>query len=994
MRRLLVTLALASFAATAHAQWYPTGAPVVTRANTQNLPAIASDGVGGSYVVWNDFRSGDWDLYAQHLLASGYRDPAWPADGALLCAQPGTQSRPCLVADGAGGAFVSWIDRRNGASYQSYLHRLIPAGPDPAWPADGRLLSSVYPALDKEVQLALDGAGGVYALCPQLHASTDYRVQRVSAAGVVDPAFGSGVLVGTANFTGGRYENIASDGAGGALVAFTGPNFSVALQRVLPAGVADPAWPSNGRVLTAVTAGGGFPVVVPDGAGGGIVVWNHFMNSDVDIRAQHVLGSGALDAVWPDTGLVVSDAPSSQQTPFAASDGAGGAIVAWSDMRTDNQFDVYAHRVLASGAVDGAWPVNGKPLIQQTGTQFARAVLADGAGGAIVLWEDSGSPARGLYALRLGANGAVAPGWRPQGAWLTGASHGTTLYGFASDAATRDVHVAWDEFRLGPSNARDLDVYARRIPVTGTRRISTTQTGVSGGYVLVPDSLSIYASPQDALSTLDMAPQDQVEFRFPSYIGQSVVDVTANGQSLGPAPNHVFRNVTADVALLCTVTTSLWSVETPMSGGSTYAAVAWPMTYTRDSVSTLLDELWPTDDRMWRFARWNPVTSAYDYAGGALTRIQPGHGYWLASRSARNVVVAGRPLYLPTTDVPLLGGATSGWNQVANPYRFPIADSALRVVAGASVVPFTGTANAYTDSTVWEWASGTGYTRVHTLSPNRAYWVRKSAAGSVALRFPNLTSVGRAEPPTVRPDDADWALALTASQGGTRTPPALVGAWRAAAAAEPLRREAPPASPEGGLRLTVARAAAGRVNAETEFVPAGASAAWQLDLAGAESPGELTLEVAAFDMPDGLTLQLSDPALGWSRAVSPGERITLAATPGTRRLQLEAREGIPQPAEETGPRVFAAWPNPFRGSLGFTAQLVAASDLRVDIVVDIMDVQGRVIRTLERRGATAGESVIVWDGRGSGGAVVRPGVYLARWRAAGREGTVRLVKLD
>ncbi len=117
--------------------------------------------------------------------------------------------------------------------------------------------------------------------------------------------------------------------------------------------------------------------------------------------------------------------------------------------------------------------------------------------------------------------------------------------------------------------------------------------------------------------------------------------------------------------------------------------------------------------------------------------------------------------------------------------------------------------------------------------------------------------------------------------------------------------------------------------------------------------------------------------------------MTVAATPGTRRLSLEAIEGSLPSAGATGPRVLAAWPNPFHGSLGFAAQLPP-----VATCVSIHDVQGRVVRVLERRGLAPGESVLVWDGRGADGAPARPGVYLARWSAGPHAGTSRIVKLD
>lgn len=988
-------LLLCALALPAWAQWYPTGVPVATALADQSAAVTAPDGSGGLYVVWQDYRNGGvgnglFDIYAQHVLSSGATDPAWAAGGMPVCALPEAQTMPSVLADGAGGAFVTWLDRRGVSHNVAYMTRLTPTGLHPAWPANGVALTDTAGVIDWEVQMVSDGSTGVYAMSPIFQVYRDLRVQHVSASGVLDPNFtAAGVRAGIIDYWGNRGESITTDGAGGVLIAWKTGGTRTYANRVLASGVTDPAWPPGGLLVQTTGVAAQFPTLVADGTGGAVVVWGQYGGVDFDIHAQHVHSNGTLDTTWPAGGVPVCAASGNQQSARSTSDGAGGAYVAWSDMRATGDYDIYVQRVRAGGSVDPAWPVDGLLLSSLLGAQFVMGIGPDGEGGAYVLWEDVSSSRRGIYVQRVDASGTVSAGWPAGGALITGLEQGLVSAGFSSDGAG-NLFAAWHEYRKGNSNPRALDVYARKIPLTGTHRLTTGQGGGSAAYLLVPDSLSVFWSSQTTLAALDVTSDDEIEFRFPSYASQSLVTVTANGQPREVAPNQVFRGVTQDIALEARWSYDPWAVSTALPGGKGYAALAWPMTFANDSVSTLLDELWPTNDFMWRLARWNPAASAYDYAGGALTRLAPGQGYWLATTSARTLEVAGRPLYLPTTDVPLLGDGASGWNQVANPYRFPVADSALRVVAGASVVPFTGAANTSTDSTVWEWSGGSSYSRVHTLLPNRAYWVRKSAAGSVALRFPNLTSVGRIEPPTMRPDDADWALAFTASQGEALAAPVWMGAWRTAAASAPLRREAPPASPEGGLRLAVARANAPRVNAESEFVPSGTAAAWQIEVAGAEAPGEVTLELAGFELPAGLALRLSDPLLGWARAVSPGERITLAATPGTRRLLLEAREGIPQPTGETGPKLFAAWPNPFRGSLGFTAQLLAGGDVRVDI----HDVQGRLVRSLDRRFLPAGESVTVWDGRGSDGAIVRPGVYLARWRAAGRDGVVRLVKLD
>jgi hypothetical protein len=64
-----------------------------------------------------------------------------------------------------------------------------------------------------------------------------------------------------------------------------------------------------------------------------------------------VRASGALDGAYPVNGRPVCVLPSVQRNPNIVADGAGGAIVAWMDQR-DGVDDIYALQVLEAGTVD------------------------------------------------------------------------------------------------------------------------------------------------------------------------------------------------------------------------------------------------------------------------------------------------------------------------------------------------------------------------------------------------------------------------------------------------------------------------------------------------------------------------------------------------------------------------------------------------------------------------------------------------------------------
>ena len=60
---------------------------------------------------------------------------------------------------------------------------------------------------------------------------------------------------------------------------------------------------------------------------------------------------------WPPAGRPLEVAAGDQRAAAIATDGSGGAIVAWHDPT-----GLFARRVLASGELDPAWPANGRAL--------------------------------------------------------------------------------------------------------------------------------------------------------------------------------------------------------------------------------------------------------------------------------------------------------------------------------------------------------------------------------------------------------------------------------------------------------------------------------------------------------------------------------------------------------------------------------------------------------------------------------------------------------
>ena len=108
--------------------WPSGGLLVNRRLATVARPRIASDGVGGAFVGWSDYRSGTEDLYVTHALPSGALDSNWPAIGTPLCLLAGIRGGLSLVPAGSGGVFATWSDGRDASDANIYGVRLSSAG--------------------------------------------------------------------------------------------------------------------------------------------------------------------------------------------------------------------------------------------------------------------------------------------------------------------------------------------------------------------------------------------------------------------------------------------------------------------------------------------------------------------------------------------------------------------------------------------------------------------------------------------------------------------------------------------------------------------------------------------------------------------------------------------------------------------------------------------------------------------------------------------------
>ncbi len=259
---------------------------------------------------------------------------------------------------------------------------------------------------------------------------------------------------------------VVSDGANGAIMVWvdnrTGSS-DIYAQRVSSLGV--PMWIPDGVVICSATGIQSNATIVSDGAGGAIITWNDLRSGNSDIYAQRINAMGVVQ--WTANGVVVCNAASTQLVPTIVSDAASGAIIAWQDLRS-GAYDIYAQRLNGSGIPQ--WTANGVLICNAASDQYGPVLVTDGANGAIITWYDFRNGSHyDIYAQRI--NGG-ATSWAVNGVPVCVAAGFQDTPTIVSDN-DKGAIIAWNDARSGL-----YDIYAQRLSPVGTPMWSTDGTPI------------------------------------------------------------------------------------------------------------------------------------------------------------------------------------------------------------------------------------------------------------------------------------------------------------------------------------------------------------------------------------------------------------------------------------------------------------------------------------------------------------------------------------
>ncbi len=455
----LALVALATLAAPrAFAAWPSNGAvnlPVALAPGSKGGHAVASDLAGGFYVAWRDDRNvatGN-DVYLQRISAAGAVAPGWTANGNLICNAADLQIPDAAAPDAAGGVYVAWRDRRAG-NYDIYLQHVSASGALVAgWPANG-LAVSTRPDEEGSIQLLPDGAGGVYlvwGIATSGASGQDLYGVRVQSNGTPAsgwPSNGKALVATSAE----EFDPSAAVGSDGRLdvayVSSSAGNDDVRLAYFSAAGAS-----AGGFIVCAATGTQSNPVLVPNGAGGALVFWDDQRSGLPAAYGLMLLADGTRPAGWPVNGLMLVPEPASLRDAvtddhagawllatitggdgsgqllhvrstgasttvadgsfFGSNtsgsllpDGRGGVIAGWAGTPAGFGSDVYAGRFNYDGSAARGWTdtrtLGPVVVCSAAGDQNSVELATDGANGVLLAWNDPRTVSTNeIYAQRV-----------------------------------------------------------------------------------------------------------------------------------------------------------------------------------------------------------------------------------------------------------------------------------------------------------------------------------------------------------------------------------------------------------------------------------------------------------------------------------------------------------------------------------------------------------------------------------------------------------------
>ncbi|MDZ7341560.1 MAG: T9SS type A sorting domain-containing protein [candidate division KSB1 bacterium] len=418
--------------------------------------------------------------------------------------------------------------------------------------------------------------------------------------------------------------------------------------------------------------------------------------------------------------------------------------------------------------------------------------------------------------------------------------------------------------------------------------------------------------------------------------------------------------------------------------GGIYKMVSVPMLLNDPAIGSVLgDDYHEYDTQLWRLFRWLPGENKYVEYPVLRSSFVPGNAFWLVTRWGENFDVENGVSM--DTSAPFELFLEPGWNQVANPFPFPVPVDSCEADTSIIERPVSYDGNQY-------------HYNVSVVEPWEGYFVfNKGSTVSRILIPPIAASPGIPKYKSGRQIDEnrEFLLRLVARIPGTRLEDSenFIGFLQQATDDIDAYDFAEPPPIGEYVRLT---SIAGGSSYAGNFKPLPqAGNYWNLMVSSTVPQKTIDIQLQATGwLPANFHYYLLDEDYGCRIPINNNSfQIVLSRDLPERRLKLIVgteeyadanRDEIPLTTLDfvLGPN----YPNPFNAEITIHYQLARRE--RVSII--IYNLQGQKIRTLVDRIQQTGSYNAIWDGLDDSNQSVASGVYFVCMKAENFSATNKL----
>ena len=378
--------------------WEANGVPIRQGVHIEWQRTVCPGDNGSAIFVWSDTRYGARNVFAQKVNSNG--SFLWGADGAAVTDLPGRQEDPVAITDGSGGAYIAWVDYRfeeEGDIFIQHVdnngNRLMDDEGESLARVDGRHLT---------INMCTDSSGGVFVTWQDKRNLLDddiYGTHVSASHDIVAPGTGVAIIEMNGNqgaksleYAGnGQATLLWSDTRSGAGNDIYGQKINMDMSKVFA---------DDGLPIAVTSELETKPRTTYMSNDTSFVVWQSGTESS-DIYFNFLTSNGL---VFSDP-QVISTFSSNKKGPRVKRNDAGDVFVQWIDYRADTTNGNHYYQKITDGGVR-AWSDDGVQLDSDGDDHHARFV-GNASGGAHIFWERGTYPNVDIIYQNIQSDGSL-----------------------------------------------------------------------------------------------------------------------------------------------------------------------------------------------------------------------------------------------------------------------------------------------------------------------------------------------------------------------------------------------------------------------------------------------------------------------------------------------------------------------------------------------------------------------------------------------------------